>query len=196
MKASFSISKTGSFTVWESGQLDSKGTRGYAITVAGPGGEKLESIFDRSPDTSNRHALFFADVGTVLCGCNFFPVSTEASVYGAGLPTPGISEGFKFILELQEIDHLFTENVQGRAVPRYRATPLIVVRGSAPELSELAEFMKRCISAQSQYQQYEEMFDAPIAKALPAREHQKMFWGIARKGREADEESDNRGYPS
>lgn len=168
MRPFFDISRKTSFTVWES--CVQRPTFSSSVLVGGPSCEKLQVIFDKDATRTSSHALFYANVGNILCGCFI------------SKPKGKVKESMVRV-ELMRIESLSTRTVQGEVQPDPSLTPIHLV--SVPIVLDYTKVPDMRVLLGS----YEdkpslpsarEMMETAVLKAMTPPERQQLFWGIAR----------------
>jgi hypothetical protein len=171
MKPIFDISSKKSFTVWESGGWTDDTGIGSSILVADPSSNKMKVIYDLNAEFSDKHALFYANIGCILAGCFVSMEGTQLN----------------FNLEVSRITSLTTVLVQERVIPTADTEVLYLSHklvDSNTEPTKLVEDMSEFSSMPN----IKDMMMLAIQKALTIREEQRIFYGIPRVNTRSDDE--------
>jgi hypothetical protein len=185
MKPRIDISAQNSLTIWESGAWNSTQGVGRSTLISGPEGERLNVIFDTNPEFSNFHYLFFARVGQMVATVFVRKLPNRPDVPDFLQRTqPNVGETYRYELELNRIQTLSTEQVQGNAVPRAQMESLWVHQEVGPRNAEELIY-KNYKSDRIGYKDvYRDLMVQAVEKAFTLAENQKLFWGIPRPVRE------------
>lgn len=169
MQPRIDLSKNSRFTIWEAGGWNESKGFGSGLVVAGPNGEKLPVIYDINPRANLHQCCFVAEVGQVL---------VEAYIKKADTPIDG--RDLIVSLEIARIESITTQLVQGNAQPKVNLKTLWVHRAMAT--AKTAEAISDDYAADADFykEEFHDLLELVIEKALTKPNSQRIFWGIPR----------------
>lgn len=169
MKPILDISAKNSFTVWESCVW--RDSFSSSVIVGDRDSNKLQVIYERDPTRSSTHALFYANVDSVLAGCF---ISKSNKKHSTSLVR----------VELVRIESLTTKQVQGQPVPDAKlvpvfltSTPIVLDYDQEPDMKKLLGNFEDLPSLPNARHIMEEA----IRKAMTPPAKQRVFWGLPRQ---------------
>jgi hypothetical protein len=178
VKPILDISNKNSFTVWESCVW--RDSFSSSVIVGDQQSNKMQVIYDRDPTRSATHALFYANVDSILAGCFI------------SKPTPRFPNSSLLRLELVRIESLTTKTVQGNTIPDAKLAPLFLTSAAGKldfekgvTQSHLDELLKSFSDLPS-LPNARSMLEQAVTKAMTPPAQQRLFWGIPRQKIEQD----------
>lgn len=150
----FDVTKQGNFAIWESGCWLPRNQGGFSILVAGPNGEKLPVIFDR---TSGIHRYLLP----VTLGCMYVGVTVDKQD----------EENYYLRVTLKKIDKLVRDSTSGKA-------EMASMDGQV--MFDLTTVCNKEQLDNVEVPGFKDFVQAAISKATTEQEEQTLFWGVPR----------------
>lgn len=162
------LSKSGRFTVWESGGWQKKRDSewGSAVIIGGINGEALDVLFDVNPTLNVTHACFYAEQDQMV-----------ATAYLRPGDTPG---KYKATIGLYRISELSSHLVQGNPTPKAE-TKLIWTTSMRSTDDSICDRLPARLDGDSElHEQAVHLLKLAFEKARTPPENQRIFWGNPR----------------
>lgn len=161
------LSKSGRFTVWESGgwQKRRDSSWGSAVVIGGVNGEALDVLFDVNPTTNVTHACFYAE---------------QEQMVATAYLRPGEAPGkYKATVGLYRISELSSPLVQGTPTPKAE-TKLMWTTAMRSTDDTVCDRLPKLSMSDEVHAAAIRLLKLAFEKASTSPENQRIFWGNPR----------------